>query len=135
MGSNLPHQEVKVIDVKSGATLPCGEVGEVCFRGYHVMQGYYGDPEATGKTVDAASWLHSGDLGTMDADGYLRITGRLKEMIIRGGENIYPAEIEAVLYKHPAVQMCAVVGVPDKTWGDVGLACVVLKPDHRNNFV
>jgi len=126
VGSNLPHQEVKVIDVKSGATRPCGEVGEVCFRGYHVMQGYYGDPEATGKTVDAAGWLHSGDLGTMDADGYVRITGRLKEMIIRGGENIYPAEIEEFLFTHPKIAQVGVFGIPDERYGEAVMAWVQL---------
>jgi len=126
VGSNLPHQEVKVIDVKSGATLPCGEVGEVCFRGYHVMQGYYGDAEATRKTVDTAGWLHSGDLGTMDADGYLRITGRLKEMIIRGGENIYPAEIEEFLFSHPKIAQVGVFGMPDARYGETVMAWVQL---------
>ncbi len=126
VGSNLPHQEVKVVDAKSGATLPCGEVGEVCFRGYHVMQGYYGDPEATGKTVDAAGWLHSGDLGTMDADGYVRITGRLKEMIIRGGENIYPAEIEEFLFTHPKIAQVGVFGIPDERYGEAVMAWVQL---------
>jgi fatty-acyl-CoA synthase len=126
VGTNLPHQEVKVIDVKSGATLPCGEVGEVCFRGYHVMRGYYGDAEATRKTVDASRWLHSGDLGTMDADGYVRITGRLKEMIIRGGENIYPAEIEEFLFTHPKIAQVGVFGIPDARYGETVMAWVQL---------
>jgi len=126
VGTNLPHQEVKVIDVKSGATLPCGAVGEVCFRGYHVMQGYYGDAEATRKTVDPSGWLHSGDLGTMDADGYLRITGRLKEMIIRGGENIYPAEIEEFLFSHPKIAQVGVFGIPDERYGESVMAWVQL---------
>jgi fatty-acyl-CoA synthase len=131
VGSNLPHQEVKVIDVKSGATLPCGEVGEVCFRGYHVMQGYYGDAEATRKTVDASGWLHSGDLGTMDADGYLRITGRLKEMIIRGGENIYPAEIEEFLFSHPKIAQVGVFGIPDERYGETVMAWVQLHAGEK----
>jgi len=131
VGSNLPHQEVKVIDVKSGATLPCGEVGEVCFRGYHVMQGYYGDAEATRKTVDTAGWLHSGDLGTMDADGYLRITGRLKEMIIRGGENIYPAEIEEFLFSHPKIAQVGVFGIPDVRYGETVMAWVQLHAGEK----
>jgi len=126
VGTNLPHQEVKVVDVKSGATLPCGEVGEVCFRGYHVMHAYYGDAEATRKTVDAAGWLHSGDLGTMDADGYVRITGRLKEMIIRGGENIYPAEIEEFLFSHPKIAQVGVFGIPDERYGETVMAWVQL---------
>ncbi|MBT5812603.1 MAG: AMP-binding protein, partial [Rhodospirillaceae bacterium] len=103
VGRNLPHQEVKVADLKTGAAIPVGEIGEPCFRGYHVMLGYYNDDDATRNTIDAAGWLHSGDLGTMDEDGYLRITGRLKEMIIRGGENIYPAEIKAYLFANPKI--------------------------------
>jgi fatty-acyl-CoA synthase len=118
VGTNLPHQEVKVVDLNSGVTLPVGEIGEVCFRGYHLMRGYYADPEATAAAVDEAGWLHSGDLGAMDADGYLRITGRLKEMVIRGGENIYPAEIEEFLFSHPAVAQVAVFGVPDDYFGE-----------------
>jgi len=131
VGTNLPHQEVKVIDVKSGATLPCNEVGEICFRGYHVMQAYYGDAEATRKTVDASGWLHSGDLGTMDADGYVRITGRLKEMIIRGGENIYPAEIEEFLFSHPKIAQVGVFGVPDARYGEAVMAWVQLHAGEK----
>ena len=126
VGTNLPHQEVKVIDLQSGATVPVGTVGEVCFRGYHLMRGYYGDAEATRKAIDAQGWLHSGDLGTMDSDGYLRITGRLKEMIIRGGENIYPAEIEEFLFTHPKIAQVAVFGVPDEFYGEVVMAWVQL---------
>jgi fatty-acyl-CoA synthase len=126
VGTNLPHQEVKVVDVKSGATVPCGEVGEVCFRGYHVMRGYYKDPQATAKAVDERGWLHSGDLGTMDETGYVRITGRLKDMIIRGGENIYPAEIEEFLFTHPKVAQVAVFGVPDERYGEEIMAWVQL---------
>jgi len=126
VGTNLPHQEVKVVDVKSGATVPCGEVGEICFRGYHVMRGYYGDPEATAQAIDERGWLHSGDLGTMDEAGYVRITGRLKDMIIRGGENIYPAEIEEFLFTHPKVAQVAVFGVPDERYGEEIMAWVQL---------
>ena len=128
VGRNLPHQEVKVVDPKGGALLPRGAIGEVCFRGYHVMRGYYGDPEATAEAIDGARWLHSGDLGSMDADGSLRITGRLKELIIRGGENIYPREIEEVLFAHPAVAQAAVFGVADDYWGEEVAAWVQLKP-------
>jgi fatty-acyl-CoA synthase len=124
VGINLPHQEVKVVCLQNGHTLPCGEVGEICFRGYHVMRGYHGDPEATGKTIDAAGWLHSGDLGTMDNQGYLRITGRLKDMIIRGGEKIYPAEIEEFLYTLPKIAQVAVFGVPDHYYGEELMAWV-----------
>jgi len=126
VGTNLPHQEVKIIDIKTGATVPVGTVGEICFRGYHVMRGYYGDSEATRKTIDAQGWLRSGDLGTMDADGYVRITGRLKEMIIRGGENIYPAEIEEFLFTHPKIAQVAVFGIPDEFYGEVVMAWVQL---------
>ncbi|MGB5252875.1 MAG: fatty acid CoA ligase family protein, partial [Sedimenticolaceae bacterium] len=118
VGTNLPHQEVKVVDLQSGATLPVGAVGEVCFRGYHIMRGYYGDAEATAEAVDDAGWLRSGDLGSMDAAGYLRITGRLKEMIIRGGENIYPAEIEEFLFTHPDIAQVALFGIPDERYGE-----------------
>ncbi len=122
VGTNLPHQEVKVVDTATGATVPVGQVGEICFRGYHVMHGYYGDPEATRKAIDAQGWLHSGDLGTMDADGYVRITGRLKDMIIRGGEKIYPAEIEEFLFAHPKIAQVAVFGVPDEYFGEAVMA-------------
>jgi fatty-acyl-CoA synthase len=131
VGTNLPHQEVKLVHVKTGATVPVGEVGEVCFRGYHVMRGYYGDAEATRKAIDAQGWLHSGDLGTMDADGYVRITGRLKEMIIRGGENIYPREIEEFLYTHPKIAQVAVFGVPDAYYGEEIAAWIQLRAGER----
>lgn len=131
VGTNLEHQEVKVIDPGSGRILPLDEVGKICFRGYHVMRGYYNNPEATAKTIDPASWLHSGDLGSMDADGYLRITGRLKEMIIRGGENIYPAEIEAHIFTHPKVAQVAVFGVADERLGEEVAAWVQLHQGAR----
>lgn len=127
VGSNLPHQEVKLVHLKTGATLPVGEIGEVCFRGYHVMRGYYGDAEATRRTIDGQGWLHSGDLGTMDADGYLRITGRLKEMIDRGGEKIFPAEIEEFLFSHPKIAQVAVFGVPDPLYGEEVMAWIQLR--------
>lgn len=118
VGTNLPHQEAKVIDPESNEILALGEIGEVCFRGYHVMSGYYNNPEATANTVDEEGWLHSGDLGSMDQDGYVKITGRLKEMIIRGGENIYPAEIEAYLFTHDKIAQVAVFGVEDEKLGE-----------------
>ncbi|MBU0665518.1 MAG: AMP-binding protein [Proteobacteria bacterium] len=124
VGRNLPHQEVKVVDLASGSTVRLGEVGEICFRGYHIMQGYYHDPEATGKAIDQEGWLHSGDLGRMDRDGYVQITGRLKEMIIRGGENIYPREIEDYLFTHPKVAGVAVFGVPDDFYGEEIMAWI-----------
>jgi fatty-acyl-CoA synthase len=131
VGTNLPHQEAKVVDPETGAMVPTGTVGEVCFRGYHVMRGYFEQPDATRKAVDEAGWLHSGDLGLMEEDGCLRITGRLKDMIIRGGENVYPAEIEAVLLEHPAVAQAAVVGVPDERLGEEIVAWVRLHAGAR----
>lgn len=130
VGTNLPHQEVKVVDHVSGRTVPLGQVGEICFRGYHVMPGYYGDSKATHAAIDEHGWLHSGDLGTMDADGYVRITGRLKEMIIRGGENIFPREIEDFLYTHPKVAAVAVFGVPDEYYGEQVMAWIQLHVDQ-----
>ena len=118
VGTNLPHQECKIIDVQTGAVQPIGQQGEVCFRGYHVMRGYYGQEVATQEAIDEAGWLHSGDLGVLDDDGYLRITGRLKDMIIRGGENIYPVEIENFFFSHPKVADIAVFGVPDEKMGE-----------------
>jgi fatty-acyl-CoA synthase len=126
VGTNLPHQEVKVISTEDGHSLPVGEIGEICFRGYHIMRGYYGDAEATAKAVDSAGWLHSGDLGSMDRAGYVQITGRLKEMIIRGGENIYPREIEEVIFVHPQVAEVAVFGIPDEFYGEEIVAWVQL---------
>jgi len=123
VGRNMAHQEVKIVG-PDGETMPVGDIGEICFRGYHVMKGYYGDAQATGEAIDGQGWLHSGDLGAMDADGYLRITGRLKEMVIRGGENVYPAEIEACLYEHPKIAQAAVFGIPDKRLGEEIMAWV-----------
>jgi fatty-acyl-CoA synthase len=131
VGRNLPHQETKVAHPATGRALPVDEVGEVCFRGYHVMKGYYGDPVATARAIDDTRWLRSGDLGTMDANGYLRITGRLKDMIIRGGENIYPAEIEAFIFTHPKVTQVAVFGVPDPRFGEEVAAWVQLHAGAR----
>ncbi|WP_280414933.1 AMP-binding protein [Nocardia carnea] len=113
-----PHLEVKIIDPVSGRTLPRGEPGEVCTRGYSVMLGYWEDPEKTAEAVDAARWMHTGDLGIMDDDGYVAITGRIKDMVIRGGENIYPREIEEFLYTHPDILDAQVIGVPDARYGE-----------------
>ena len=125
VGRALPHVEVKVIDA-SGATVAPTELGELCIRGYLVMQGYHDKPEATAEAIDGDGWLHTGDLATMDERGYCRIQGRLKDMIIRGGENIYPREIEAVLFSHPAVADVAIVGVPNDRWGEEVAAFVRL---------
>jgi fatty-acyl-CoA synthase len=126
VGKNLPHQEVKIVDVETGATVPLGEIGEICFRGYHIMRGYYGQPEKSAETIDESGWLFSGDLGTMDAEGYVQITGRRKEMIIRGGENIYPREIEEFLFTHPKVAQVAVFGIPDEYYGEEVMAWIQL---------
>jgi fatty-acyl-CoA synthase len=118
IGLPIPQTEVKIIDPVSGAIVAPGTVGELCCRGYLVMTGYNDMPEATAEAIDADGWYHTGDLASMDERGYLKIEGRLKDMIIRGGENIYPKEIEEVLFTHPAVAEVAVVGIPDDRWGE-----------------
>ncbi len=131
IGQPIPQIEVKIIDPASGATLPLDTPGELCTRGFLVMMGYFDMPEATAATIDADAWLHTGDLCSMDARGFCRVTGRLKDMIIRGGENIYPREIEEVLYTHPAVAEVAVVGIPDEYWGEQVGAVVSFKADAQ----
>jgi fatty-acyl-CoA synthase len=118
IGPPMPHAEVRIIDPTTGATLPVGRIGEYCTRGYHVMHGYYEMPEATAAAIDAEGWLHTGDLCAMDERGYCTVEGRLKDMIIRGGENIYPRELEELLFRHPSVAEVAVVGLPDEKWGE-----------------
>ncbi|HUQ00754.1 MAG TPA: AMP-binding protein [Aeromicrobium sp.] len=118
LGRPTPQTDVKIVDPDTGETLPCGAVGELCARGYNVMIGYYEMPEQTAEAIDEEGWYHTGDLASMDDRGFLRIEGRLKDMIIRGGENIYPREIEDLLFEHPAVAEAAVVGVPDERWGE-----------------
>ena len=118
LGTALPHTEVKIVDPEKGNTLPIGETGEMCTRGFLVMTGYFENEQATSKTIDAEGWLHTGDLCSMDERGYCYVEGRLKEMIIRGGENIYPRELEERLFGHPAVAEVAVVGIPDERWGE-----------------
>jgi len=127
VGYNFPHVETKIINPETGEIAPDGENGEFCSRGYNIMKGYYKMPDATRDTIDSEGWLHSGDLACRDADGTFRITGRLKDMIIRGGENIYPKEIEEFIYTHPAVRDVQVIGVPDKRYGEEAMACIVLK--------
>ena len=131
VGRPLPQTEVKIIDPATGEIVPIGVIGEVCAKSICVMKGYLGDPQATAKAIDARGWLHTGDLGSLDAQGYLRIHGRSKDMIIRGGENIYPREIEDVLYTHPGVAHAAIVGVPDAEWGEVVVAFIQLRPDYH----
>jgi fatty-acyl-CoA synthase len=128
IGTPLPHVEAKVADRGGGQPLPIGEAGELCLRGYQVMDNYLDLPQATAEAIDSAGWLHTGDLADMDARGYLRITGRLKEIINRGGRKIAPSEIEAVLHAHPSVELCAVVGVPDERLGEEIAAFVKRKP-------
>ncbi len=127
VGRALPNVEVKITDPETGAEMPRGEQGELCTRGFIVMKGYYNLPEATAKAIDKDGWLHTGDLATMDERGYCKITGRLKDMIIRGGENIYPREIEEFLYTNPKVADVQVVGVPDLKYGEEVMAWVKLK--------
>jgi fatty-acyl-CoA synthase len=128
VGRAMPATEIKIVDPATGATVPPGRQGELCTRGYLVMKGYDGDPEATAAAIDAEGWLHSGDLAVMRPDGCVRITGRLKDMILRGGENIYPREIEEFLYTHPKIAEVQVVGIPDARLGEVVLAWIRLKP-------
>jgi fatty-acyl-CoA synthase len=120
-GQAVPQTEIAIRDVATGAVVPIDTVGEICSRGHGIMQGYNDNPEATAQTIDADGWLHTGDLGTMDARGYLRVTGRVKDMIIRGGENLFPAEIENVLLEHPSIAEVSVVGVPDPHWGEIAV--------------
>ncbi|SNS11310.1 AMP-binding protein [Actinacidiphila glaucinigra] len=126
VGRVLPHVEVKVVG-PDGVTVPRGTAGELCTRGYSVMLGYWDEPERTAEAIDAGRWMHTGDLAVMREDGYLQIVGRIKDMIIRGGENVYPREIEEFLYAHPKIADVQVVGVPDERYGEEILACVVLK--------
>lgn len=125
VGRALPHIEVKVIDPVTGVTLPRGEAGELCTRGYSVMLGYWNEPERTAEVIDPGRWMHTGDLAVMREDGYARIVGRIKDMIIRGAENVSPREIEEFLYGHPKVADVQVVGVPDERYGEEILACVI----------
>ncbi len=127
VGQHVPGVEAKIVDPETWEELPPNTQGEIVARGYNIMKGYYKMPEATAQAIDEDGWLHTGDLGTMDEDGFFKVTGRLKDMIIRGGENIYPREIEEYIYTHPAVRDVQVVGVPDHRYGEEVLACVILK--------
>jgi fatty-acyl-CoA synthase len=127
VGKVVPHVEVKVVDPESGVTVPVGVPGELCTRGYSVMLGYWDQPDVTASSVDPAGWMHTGDLAVMDADGYFSITGRIKDMVIRGGENVYPREIEEFLYTHPDILDAQVIGVPDPKYGEELMAWVRLR--------
>jgi fatty-acyl-CoA synthase len=132
VGTILPHLEVKIVDAE-GRIVPTGTPGELLTRGYSVMLGYWNDPERTEEAIDAAGWMHTGDLATLDPAGYCRITGRIKDVIIRGGENIYPREIEEFLYRHPKIQDVQVIGVPDPKYGEEVCAWVRLRPGESLN--
>lgn len=130
VGRAHPHLQVKIVDPATDEIVPHGHAGELCTRGYSVMQGYWNDPVRTHEAVDAQGWMHTGDLGTMDADGYINIVGRLKDMVSRGGEKIYPREVEEFLFKHPAVSDVQVIGVPDHKYGEELCAWIILKHSH-----
>ncbi len=131
VGRVHPHLEVKITDPETGLVVPRGTPGELCTRGYSVMLGYWDEPAKTAEVIDAARWMHTGDLATMDEAGYVNIVGRIKDMIIRGGENVYPREVEEFLYTHPAVEDVQVIGVPDARYGEELCAWVRLRPGHE----
>jgi fatty-acyl-CoA synthase len=128
VGRTMPHLESKVVDPATGLVVARGTPGELCTRGHTVMLGYWDQPEQTAEAIDPARWMHTGDLATMDGDGYLNIVGRIKDMVIRGGENVYPREVEEFLYTHPDIADVSVVGVPDERYGEELMAWVVLRP-------
>lgn len=131
VGTNYPGVEVKIFDPETGLECPSEVQGEICCRGYNVMKGYYGNPEATALAIDKDGWLHSGDLAVKTREGFYRITGRIKDMIIRGGENIYPREIENFLYQLPQIEMVEVAGIADKKYGEIVGAFIKLKSDTK----
>jgi fatty-acyl-CoA synthase len=127
VGRVHPHVEIKIVDPATGAVVPRGSTGELCSRGYMVMLGYWNNEEATREAIDAARWMHTGDLATIDDEGYVNIVGRIKDMIIRGGENVYPREVEEFLYSHPAIADVQVIGVPSEKYGEEVMAWVKLR--------
>ena len=131
VGRIHPHVEIKIVDPNNRQVVPRGQSGELCTRGYSVMLGYWNNPEATSQAIDAARWMHTGDLATMDDEGYINIVGRIKDMIIRGGENVYPREIEEFLYTHPEVSDVQVIGVPSQRYGEEVMAWVKLREGSR----
>jgi len=128
VGQVMPHLEVKIVNPDTGLVVPHGEPGELCTRGYSVMLGYWDEPAKTAEAIDTARWMHTGDLATMDAEGYVNVVGRIKDMVIRGGENIYPREIEEFLYSHPDIADVQVIGVPDPRYGEELMAWIVMRP-------
>jgi len=128
VGQAMPHAEIKVIDPSNGRIQPRGEPGEFCARGYLVMRGYWNDRERTDEAIDSGRWMHTGDLAAMDENGYVRVVGRIKDMVIRGGENIYPREIEEFMYSHPSVADVQVIGVPDERYGEELMAWIIPRP-------
>jgi fatty-acyl-CoA synthase len=128
VGRTMPRLESRIVDPLSGALMQRGEIGELCTRGYAVMTGYWNQPDKTAEAIDAEGWMHTGDLARMDEDGYIVIEGRIKDMVIRGGENVYPREIEEFLYTHPDIRDVQVIGVPDARYGEELMACVILRP-------
>ncbi|HVT34907.1 MAG TPA: AMP-binding protein, partial [Nevskiaceae bacterium] len=131
VGRVHPHVEIKIVNPETGAVVPRGEAGEFCTRGYSVMLGYWNNPEATNKSIDSGRWMHTGDLATMDEQGYVKITGRIKDMIIRGGENIFPREVEEFLYTHPCILDVQVIGVPSEKYGEEVMAWVKLREGRQ----
>ena len=128
VGQVHPHLEIKIVDPKTGGTVPRGTPGELCTRGYSVMLGYWEEPDKTADAIDRARWMHTGDLAVLDDEGYINITGRIKDMVIRGGENIYPREIEEFLYSHPDIVDAAVIGVPDARYGEELMVWTRMRP-------
>ncbi|MFI9594519.1 AMP-binding protein [Nonomuraea sp. NPDC052265] len=129
VGQVMPHLEVKIVHPETGLAVPRGEPGELCTRGYSVMLGYWNEPDKTAESIDEARWMHTGDLATMDAEGYVNIVGRIKDMVIRGGENVYPREVEEYLYTHPDIADVQVIGVPDEKYGEELMAWIVMRAD------
>src|SRR4029077_6060920 len=128
VGTAMPPVEVQIVDPATGLTVSRGTAGEACTRGYSVMLGYWDAPDQKDAAIDAEGWMHTGDLATMDADGYVAIVGRIKDMVIRGGENVYPREVEEFLYTHPDIEDVQVIGVPDEKYGEELMAWVRLRP-------
>ncbi|MCC3265515.1 AMP-binding protein [Arthrobacter gengyunqii] len=128
VGRTMPHLENQVVDPGTGQPVPFGEIGELCTRGYSVMAGYWDEPDKTAEAIDAEGWMHTGDLARMDEEGYVSIEGRIKDMVIRGGENIYPREIEEFLYSHPSISDVQVIGIPDERYGEELMACIIAVP-------